>query len=62
MKENRPIDREMKILLLSVLKKGYFSHADMELLSKKIVFNVPIKSWVEPMTIEVIDRREQVEQ
>jgi hypothetical protein len=65
-KEVTPLSREAKILLLNILKKGYFDKNDMELLSKVIVFNIPVHEWInihnpkEQITIEVIDRREQV--
>jgi hypothetical protein len=63
----RPLDKEGKIFLLSVLKKGYFDEADMEILSKMIVFNVPIHEWInerfnsKKIEVEIIDRREQVD-
>jgi hypothetical protein len=50
-KEVTPIDRETKILLLNVLKKGCFDNTDIEILSKKIVFNIPVQQW----TINVIE-------
>ncbi|MDH6356960.1 hypothetical protein [Parabacteroides sp. PF5-9] len=51
--ENTPIDKEVKIMLLKVLKKGYFSTGDLNLLRAKIGF--------EPMLIEVIDSRDKVD-
>jgi len=39
-------------MLLNVLKKGYFSQVDLNMLSDKIGFN--------PIKIEIIDKREQV--
>jgi endonuclease V-like protein UPF0215 family len=50
--ENKPINREVKIMLLQALKRGYFNPVDINLLSEKTGF--------EPVTIEIIDRREQV--
>jgi len=48
----KQLDRELRIMLLHVLKKGYFSQDDLNMLSGKIGFN--------PITIEIIDSREQV--
>jgi hypothetical protein len=50
--ENKAIDREMKIMLLQALKRGYFTASDLDMLSRKAGY--------EPITVEVIDRREQV--
>jgi hypothetical protein len=35
---DRVIDRELKIMLLAALKRGYFTQEDRELLSKKVGF------------------------
>ncbi|KAA6319918.1 hypothetical protein EZS27_030245 [termite gut metagenome] len=51
--ENKPIDRETKIMLLQALKNGYFTQADLNLLSEKVGF--------EPLVIEIIDSRDKVE-
>lgn len=48
-----PIGKEVKVILLKVLKKGYFSQEDFDLLRAKIGF--------EPMLIEVIDSRDKVD-
>jgi hypothetical protein len=37
--EDKPIDREIKIMLLQVLKKGYFSEDDINLLERKMIIN-----------------------
>jgi len=36
-KENILLDREVKILLLSVLKQGYFTSEDVKMLKSKVV-------------------------
>ena len=43
---NRKLDKETKILLLSVLKKGYFDKEDELKLSKYFVFGIPIDEWI----------------
>ena len=53
MNENRPIDREMRIMLLQVLKRGFFTQDDLSLLSKKVGYD--------PITIEIIDSRDKVD-
>jgi hypothetical protein len=50
--EIKPFDREMRIVLLSALKRGYFIQEDFKILSRKTGF--------EQITVEIIDRREQV--
>jgi len=40
------LDKEAKIFLLDVIKKGYFDEADSLKLSRYFVFNVPINDWV----------------
>jgi len=40
------LDRNIKILLLNVLKKGYFDENDTLQLSKYAVFNIPIEEWI----------------
>ena len=55
------LDREMKVLLLNVLKKGYFDVTDTQQLGKYGLFNIPIDEWIRPFKVEVIDRRDQVE-
>ena len=44
----RKLDKQTKILLLSVLKKGYFDKEDELKLSKYFVFGIPIDEWVKP--------------
>ena len=51
-KEKVTIDRELKLCLLEAMKRGYFTQDDFNLLSIKVGF--------EPLTIEIIDRTEQV--
>ena len=50
--DSKPIDRELRLMLLHVLKKGYFSQDDLNLLSAKVGF--------EPIIIEIIDSRDKV--
>jgi len=50
--EGMPLDREVKVMLLKVLRKGFFSPDDFKLLSEKAGYD--------PVTVEIIDRREQV--
>lgn len=50
--ENKPLDKEAKVLLLKILKQGYISPENLKELGQKI--NLP------SMRIEVIDKREQV--
>jgi hypothetical protein len=42
----RYLDRDAKLLLLNILKKGYIDNNDALLLSKKIVFNINIEDWI----------------
>ena len=35
-KENKPIDKETKAMLLSVLQKGYFSQEDIDTINKYV--------------------------
>lgn len=51
--ETIEINRDMKLHLLGILKKGYITRNDVQELGKL--------TGIETITIEVIDRREQVE-
>jgi len=53
--ESKPIDREMQIRLLQILKNGRISKDDINWMSLKL--------GIEPDTIqiEIIDRREQID-
>jgi hypothetical protein len=51
--EGKPFDRETRITLLKALKRGYFTQEELELLSRK--------TGLSQITVEVIDRREQVD-
>lgn len=51
--ETIEINRDMKLHLLGILKKGYITKSDVQELGKL--------TGIETITIEVIDRREQVE-
>jgi hypothetical protein len=51
--EIRPFDRETRIMLLKALKRGYFTQEELELLSRE--------TGLSRITVEVIDRREQVD-
>jgi hypothetical protein len=51
--ENRPIDRQTKIMLLEAMKRGYFTPSDVALLSERV--------GIETICVEVIDRREQID-
>jgi hypothetical protein len=48
----KPFDRETRITLLKALKRGYFIKEELDLLS--------LKTGLSQITVEVIDRREQV--
>ena len=50
--ERMPLDREVKVMLLQVLRKGFFSPDDFKLLSEKAGYD--------PITVEIIDSRNQV--
>jgi hypothetical protein len=52
--EIKPFDRETRIMLLSALKRGYFTNSELDLLSQK--------TGLKRIEVEVIDRREQVRQ
>ncbi|GHV56584.1 hypothetical protein FACS1894182_03430 [Bacteroidia bacterium] len=66
------INRETKIVLLNALKNGYFELPDLENITAHLYKNLTDeelnnrikelsrKLGIEPLTIEVIDRREQV--
>ena len=69
------IDRETKIVLLNALKNGYFEASDLENLIIHLYSGLPkeeLNEWIsvlakkldvlEPIIVEVIDRREQVEE
>lgn len=51
--ETIEINRDMKLHLLGILKKGYITRNDVQELGNL--------AGIETITIEVIDRREQVE-
>jgi hypothetical protein len=51
--EIKPFDRETKIMLLNALKRGHFTEEDLRVLSEK--------TGLERITVEIIDRREQVD-
>lgn len=51
--ETIEINRDMKLYLLGILKKGYITRNDVQELGNL--------AGIETITIEVIDRREQVE-
>jgi predicted metal-dependent hydrolase len=67
------IDRETKIVLLKAMKSGYFELSDLEHLITNLykdLLNEELSNWIkdlslklgiEPITIEVIDRREQAD-
>ena len=53
--EKKPIDRETKAMILSVLKRGYFQKADFDLLAQKYDYepneeeltgSIPIEDWI----------------
>jgi hypothetical protein len=53
--EYKSLDRETKILLIGVLRRGGFTDSDIEILSQKIIFNIPVEEWInvhfkEPVT------------
>jgi hypothetical protein len=66
------INRETKIVLLNALKNGYFELSDLENLTAYLYKNLTDeelnsrikelsrKLGIEPLTIEIIDSREQV--
>ena len=48
-KSGEPIqlDKQAKILLLNILKKGYVDDDDRLTLSRFILFSVPITDWID---------------
>jgi hypothetical protein len=51
--ELKPFDRETRITLLKALKRGYFIKEELDSLSRE--------TGLKQITVEVIDRREQVD-
>ena len=51
----KPINREVRVKLLEIMREGFISQDDLNYLSDKIGIEL------QKITVEIIDKREQIE-